>query len=158
MESSTLSQQQKGKLSDSIWSSRRNSFSNRRPRTPQEISTACKNDSDSTNVSQPVLFITNLDPAMDVAQLRKVLMNTLKKYATVINLNIYGNMDGNKFATVKVSSQQDAQYVISQLHRQKLGYKKMVISYAHNDVPDHSQLGAMIISLLQVSKVCFCQT
>lgn len=59
--------------------------------------------------------------------------------------------DGFPIATVKVSTQQEAQYIISQLHRQKLGYKRMVISYTQNDTPDPNQLRAMVIALLQVS-------
>lgn len=107
-----------------------------------------------TNDFQPVLFISNLEPTMDVGQLRKMLMSMLKKYAMVVSLNVSVHPDGCPYATVKVSSQQEAQYVISQLHRQKLGYKRMVISYMQNDSADPNQLRAMIIALLQVSDIC----
>lgn len=89
---------------------------------------------------------------MDVKQLRKLLMNMLKKYAMVLSLNISVHPDGYLCATVKVNSQQEAQYVISQLHRQKLGYRRMVISYMQNESPDPNQLRAMVIALLQVNK------
>lgn len=145
-----LNHQQKEKLSDVGWSSRRNSLTERRPRTPQEGAVG-KDDMKITSDSQPVLFISNLEPTMDVAQLRKVLMAQLKKFAMVISLNVSVHPDGCPYATVKVSSQQEAQFIISQLHRQKLGYKRMVISYMQNDAADPNQLRAMIIALLQVS-------
>lgn len=97
-----------------------------------------------------MLFISNLDPTMELKQLRRLLMNMLKKYAMVLSLSISLHADNYPYATVKVSSQQEAQYVISQLQRQKLGYKRMVISYMQNDSPDPNQLRAMVISLLQV--------
>ena len=42
--------------------------------------------------------------------------------------------DGNLAATIRVPSLQDAQYAISQLHRKKIGSKRMIISY-----PNHNQ-------------------
>lgn len=43
--------------------------------------------------------------------------------------------DGNYAAHVKVPSLQDAQYAISQLHRRKVGYKRILISYANSGGP-----------------------
>lgn len=142
--------QQRDKLSDSGWSSRRNSFTERRPLTPQDGAIG-KDDTKVRNDSHSVLFISNLEPSMSIPQLRKTLMNMLKEYAMVVSLNILLHPDGSPYATVKVSSQQEAQYVISQLHRQKLGNKRLVISNMQNDSPDPVQLRAMIISQLQVS-------
>jgi meiosis arrest female protein 1 len=48
-----------------------------------------------------------------------------------------------------VNNQQAAQFIISQLHRQKLGHKRIVISYAQSNSPDPEQLRAMVISILQ---------
>jgi len=53
-------------------------------------------------------------------------------------------------ANLRVSSQQEAQFIISQLHRQKLGHKRIVISYEQNNSPDPEQLKAMVVSVLQV--------
>lgn len=53
-------------------------------------------------------------------------------------------------ANLRVGSQQEAQFVISQLHRQKLGHKRIVISYEQNNSPDPEQLKAMVVSVLQV--------
>lgn len=53
-------------------------------------------------------------------------------------------------ANLRVGSQQEAQFIISQLHRQKLGHKRIVISYDQNNSPDPEQLKAMVVSVLQV--------
>lgn len=58
--------------------------------------------------------------------------------------------DGTPVANLRVSSQQEAQFVISQLHRQKLGHKRIVIAYEQNNSPDPEQLKVMVISVLQV--------
>jgi meiosis arrest female protein 1 len=58
--------------------------------------------------------------------------------------------DGTPVANIKVNNQQAAQFIISQLHRQKLGHKRIVISYAQSNSPDPEQLRAMVISILQV--------
>lgn len=70
----------------------------------------------------------------------------------ILNLSIIFLADGYPAAVVKVSSQQEAQYIISQLHRQKLGSKRIVISYTQNNIPmrNLNQLRAMIVALLQV--------
>lgn len=82
--------------------------------------------------------------------MRKLLMAKLSKYAKVVSLNMLVHPDGHPYAIAKVGSQQEAQYLISQLQKQKLGNKRMVISYIENNSPDPDQLKAMIISLLQV--------
>lgn len=43
--------------------------------------------------------------------------------------------DGNLVASVRVPSQQDAQYAISQLHRKKIGAKRIIISYVNHNQP-----------------------
>lgn len=57
--------------------------------------------------------------------------------------------DGNYAASVKVLSLSDAQYAISQLHRRKIGYKRILISYAHIGGPNLQLIRAQIVMLLQ---------
>lgn len=57
--------------------------------------------------------------------------------------------DGNFAASVKVPSLPDAQYAISQLHRRKIGYKRILISYAHTGGPNPQLIRAQIVMLLQ---------
>lgn len=67
-----------------------------------------------------------------------------------MSLNIFANSDGSPIANIKVNSHQAAQFAISQLHKRKLGNKRIEISYAQENSPDMGQLKAMIIALLQV--------
>lgn len=68
----------------------------------------------------------------------------------VLNLDISIQSDGSPLATIQVSTQQEAQFTISQLHRQKLGHKRIIISYAQNNSPDPEHLRAIVIEILQV--------
>lgn len=59
----------------------------------------------------------------------------------ILNLSVFTQSDGNYAASVKVPSQQDAQFVISKLHHKiKIGYKRIAISYAHSGVPHNIAL------------------
>lgn len=72
-------------------------------------------------------------------------------FLKVLSLNITVQTDGIPIANIRVNNQQAAQFIISQLHRQKLGHKRIVISYAQSNSPDPEQLRAMVVSILQVS-------
>lgn len=87
---------------------------------------------------------------MDVRETRKMLLGMLKEHVMVLGLNVSVDSDGCPVANLKVSSQQEAQYIVSQLHRQKIGHKRVVVSY-QNITVDPNQLRAMVIALLQVS-------
>ncbi|XP_025836484.1 meiosis regulator and mRNA stability factor 1 isoform X1 [Agrilus planipennis] len=95
------------------------------------------------------LIITNLDPAIEIKELRKILINMLKQFVMVMNLSITSQADGSPVATVRVSSQQEAQFAISQLHRQKLGHRRITIMYAQTSGPDISKLRTFVMSLLK---------
>jgi len=56
-------------------------------------------------------------------------------WSQVLHVSVFVQSDGNYAAHVKVPSLQDAQYAISQLHRRKLGYKRILISYANSGGP-----------------------
>ncbi|KAJ8946869.1 hypothetical protein NQ318_006779 [Aromia moschata] len=100
--------------------------------------------------NQPVdLIISNLDPTIDIKELRRLLTNMVKEYAMILNLNIIVPAEGPLIANIRVSSQQEAQFTISQLHRQKLGQKRIVISYVRNTSPDPDHLRSMVVELLQ---------
>ncbi|XP_076269320.1 meiosis regulator and mRNA stability factor 1-like protein isoform X12 [Rhynchophorus ferrugineus] len=110
---------------------------------PSDISTKSQNN-------QPIdLNITNLDPNIEIKELRRLLSTMITEYVMILNLNIVIQADGTPIANLRVSSQHDAQYVISQLHRQKLGRKRIIISYTQTNSPDPDQLKMMVISILQ---------
>ncbi|KAG5876129.1 hypothetical protein JTB14_007536 [Gonioctena quinquepunctata] len=160
---------------DHNWGGRRNM--DRRPLTPQEhlMNAACGFQSRTHKTSgssdynsdeqrmgytseeakhaqsnQPVdLIISNLDPTIEVKELRRLLTNMLKEYAMILSLNVTMQADGTPVANIRVNSQKEAQFTISQLHRQKLGHKRIVISYAQTTSADPEQLKAMVIGVLQ---------
>nr|XP_008196767.1 PREDICTED: meiosis arrest female protein 1 isoform X2 [Tribolium castaneum] len=143
------------------------SYSTRRPRTPQETtlqqvlpnrvrrasgSSEYSDDGNKmlTDCSKPVdLIISNLDPALNVKELRRLLTNMLKEYATILSLKVVMQTDGVPVASIRVNNQQAAQFIISQLHRQKLGHKRIMVSYGQSNSPDPEELRAMVISILQ---------
>lgn len=57
--------------------------------------------------------------------------------------------DGNFVANVKVPSLSEAQYAISQLHRRKIGYKRILISYIQTSGPNPQIVRSQIVMLLQ---------
>lgn len=57
----------------------------------------------------------------------------------VLHVSVFVQSDASLAATVKVPSLQDAQYAISQLHRRKIGHKRIIISYAHSGSPHNPQ-------------------
>lgn len=50
----------------------------------------------------------------------------------VQNVTVHLQSDGHLAAVVRVPSVQDAQFCVSQLHRRKLGSKRIMISYDQN--------------------------
>lgn len=88
---------------------------------------------------------------MDPQELKRILLSMFKEHVMVQSLNLFRHFDGNLVANVRVSSAQDAQYVISQLHRRKVGHKRVVISNAQSTSPNPHVLKSQVISLLQVS-------
>lgn len=58
----------------------------------------------------------------------------------MLHVSVFYQSDGNFAAAVRVSSQQDAQYAISKLHRRKIGFKRIMIAYAHSGYPQNPTL------------------
>lgn len=104
----------------------------------------------STSSSGPVeLLVTNLDQTLDPQLMKKLLLSMFKEHVMVVSLNLFHQSDASLAATVRVSSAQDAQYVISQLHRKKVGHKRVVISNAQSTSPNPKLLRSQVIALLQ---------
>ncbi|XP_074027472.1 meiosis regulator and mRNA stability factor 1-like protein isoform X2 [Leptinotarsa decemlineata] len=116
----------------------------------QRMGYMSENEEKHVQSNQPVdLIISNLDPTIETKELRRLLTNMLKEYAMILSLNVTIQADGTPIANIRVNSQKEAQFTISQLHRQKLGHKRIVISYAQSNSPDPEQLKAMVIGVLQ---------
>ncbi|XP_020292238.1 meiosis arrest female protein 1 isoform X2 [Pseudomyrmex gracilis] len=110
-----------------------------------------RNGSSSINVANvPIeLQVTNLDQNIDMKDMKRILTSVFMEHVSVCHISIFTQSDGNFAASVKVPSLQDAQYAISQLHRRKIGYKRILISYAHTGGPNPQLIRAQIVMLLQ---------
>ncbi|XP_017475841.1 PREDICTED: uncharacterized protein LOC108366075 [Rhagoletis zephyria] len=87
----------------------------------------CQVCSSSSNQSV-TLQITNLDYTMEEASLRNFLMGQLKPITPVLSLTF----EGNSYAKVTVPDMFFAKQVVSNLHRKKIGHKRMLVSYTRD--------------------------
>lgn len=101
--------------------------------------------------SGPVeLQVTNLDQNMDPKEMKRILQAVFREHVSVLYISVFVQSDGNLAATVRVPSLQDAQYAISQLHRKKVGFKRIQISYSQTGPTINPALiRSQIVSLLQ---------
>ncbi|KAK3909373.1 Meiosis regulator and mRNA stability factor 1 [Frankliniella fusca] len=96
------------------------------------------------------LQVTNLDQNMDPKEMKRVLQAVFREHVSVLHISVFVQSDGNLAATVRVQSLQDAQYAISQLHRKKVGFKRIQISYSQSGPTINPALvRSQIVSLLQ---------
>ncbi|XP_063990688.1 meiosis regulator and mRNA stability factor 1 isoform X2 [Diachasmimorpha longicaudata] len=102
------------------------------------------------NAYTPIeLQVTNLDQSMEPKEMKRILSCIFMEHIHVIHVSVFMQSDGNFAASVKVPSLQEAQYAISQLHRRKVGYKRILISYAHTGGPNPQLVRSQIVMLLQ---------
>nr|CAD7571790.1 unnamed protein product [Timema californicum] len=94
------------------------------------------------------LVVTNLDQTIEPKEMKRVLLALFREHVMVIHISVFTQTDGNVAAHVKVPSLQDAQYAISQLHRRKIGFKRMLIAYANGGGPSPQLIRSQIVSLL----------
>uniref|UniRef100_A0A0A9Z6Z8 Limkain-b1 n=2 Tax=Lygus hesperus TaxID=30085 RepID=A0A0A9Z6Z8_LYGHE len=96
------------------------------------------------------LHITNLDQSIDPTEIKKILFKAFSEHVMVLHVAVFVQPDQSFAASVKVPTLQDAQLVISRLHRRKVGSKKLIISHAHPNQHHNIQyMRWQIISLLQ---------
>ncbi|KAH8251987.1 hypothetical protein KR032_001793, partial [Drosophila birchii] len=74
------------------------------------------------------LQITNLDYSLDESSLRSFLMNQLNSITPVVSLVF----EGSSYAKVTVPDLYFAKQVVSNLHRKKIGHKRMLVSYTRD--------------------------
>ncbi|XP_071443436.1 meiosis regulator and mRNA stability factor 1 isoform X2 [Hetaerina americana] len=94
------------------------------------------------------LQVTNLDQDIDAKDMKRILLSVFREHVMVLHVSVFIQSDGNFAASVKVPSLQDAQYAISQLHRRRVGFKRICISYAHSGGPSPQLIRSQIVSLL----------
>ncbi|XP_071550871.1 meiosis regulator and mRNA stability factor 1 isoform X2 [Panulirus ornatus] len=95
------------------------------------------------------LQVTNLDQNIDARDMKRILFTIFRDHVMVLHVSVFVQSDGNLAATLRVPSHQDAQYAISQLHRKKIGAKRIIISYVNHNQPSPELKRSKVISLLQ---------
>ncbi|XP_046650849.1 meiosis regulator and mRNA stability factor 1-like isoform X2 [Daphnia pulicaria] len=102
------------------------------------------------------LHVTNLDQSIGAKEMKTLISSVFKQHVMVMNVTVHLQNDGHLAAIVRVPSIQDAQYCVSQLHRRKLGSKRIMIAYDQNShglgsgrsVPTPLQIRAQVNALL----------
>ncbi|XP_042240421.1 meiosis regulator and mRNA stability factor 1-like isoform X2 [Homarus americanus] len=95
------------------------------------------------------LQVTNLDQNIDAREMKRILFTVFRDHVMVLHVSVFVQSDGNLAASLRVPSQQDAQYAISQLHRKKIGAKRIIISYVNHNQPSPELKRSKVIALLQ---------
>ncbi|XP_057318978.1 meiosis regulator and mRNA stability factor 1 isoform X1 [Microplitis mediator] len=102
----------------------------------------------SSNNGPIDLQVTNLDQNIDAKTMSRILHSMFSEHVRVEHVGIFMQSDGNYAANVKLSSLSDSQYAISQLHRRKIGFKRILISYGHTGGTNPQIVRSQIIMLL----------
>lgn len=107
-------------------------------------------DTTPLTTNEPVdLHITNLDQGIEANEMKQYLLTIFQEHVMVLHVSVNLNPDGSLTAGVRVPSIQDAQYAISQLHRRRIGTKRILISIANSgESPPLSVLRAEVSALL----------
>ncbi|XP_050703178.1 meiosis regulator and mRNA stability factor 1-like isoform X2 [Eriocheir sinensis] len=95
------------------------------------------------------LQVANLDQNIDARDMKRILFTVFRDHVMILHISVFVQSDGNLVASVRVPSQQDAQYAISQLHRKKIGAKRIIISYVNHNQPSPEVKRSKVIMLLQ---------
>ena len=80
------------------------------------------------------LQVSNLDPVIDHREVKHLVTALFSEYVKLLRVDIYRQEGGGLGAVVKLSNDQDAKVAISQLHKRKIGTKRISISYLPTDV------------------------
>ncbi|XP_046394485.1 meiosis regulator and mRNA stability factor 1 isoform X2 [Ischnura elegans] len=112
------------------------------------VSGSIASSSGNGSFSPVELQVTNLDQDIDAKDMKRILLSVFREHVMVLHVSVFIQSDGNFAASVKVPSLQDAQYAISQLHRRRVGFKRICISYANSGGPNPQLIRSQIVSLL----------
>lgn len=100
--------------------------------------------------STPVeLQVTNLDQSVEARTMKRIIQDMFRDHVPVLSVTVFFQSDGNMAACVRVPSLCDAQFAISQLHRKKVGFKRILISHSYNNSQNPAVLRQKVYSLLR---------
>ncbi|CAL8099473.1 unnamed protein product [Orchesella dallaii] len=96
------------------------------------------------------LNVTNVDSGIgDWKTIRSALMAAFSEHVNVRGVWVYVANDGSTSAIVRLTNKEEAHYAVAQLHRKKIGNKRIFISFDHGNSIDHDTLKKEVASLLQ---------
>ena len=75
-----------------------------------------------------ILQVTNLDPGIESHDVRQLVTSLFSECVAVLQVSVYRLEGGSYGALVKVPGLQEAQLAISQLHKRKIGTKRISIT------------------------------
>ncbi|KAH0546369.1 meiosis regulator and mRNA stability factor 1 isoform X1 [Cotesia glomerata] len=111
--------------------------------------TSSSNCSNSTSNSSPIdIQVTNLDQNIEAKTMCRILHSMFSEHVRVEHIGVFMQSDGNYAINVKLGSLSDVQYAISQLHRRKIGFKRILMSYGHTSGTNPQIVRSQIIMLL----------
>jgi len=84
--------------------------------------------SNSVNSGGIELQVTNLDPGIEQRDVRQLITSLFSECVAISSVSVYRLDGGSVGAVVKVAGLQEAQLAISQLHKRKIGAKRISIS------------------------------
>lgn len=76
------------------------------------------------------LTVTNIDPSIgDWKAIRNSLNHAFSEHVSVRGVWVFTSNDGSATATVRLNNKEDAHFAVAQLHRRKIGNKRIFISF-----------------------------
>ncbi|CAD5122555.1 DgyrCDS10969 [Dimorphilus gyrociliatus] len=101
--------------------------------TPQSQSSLSLSQQSSSQQPSFELHVTNLDYNISAREWRKILCAEFQQHVTVLSVEIATQPDNTNIGIVRVPTEENARYAISQLHRRKIGYKRVHVQLVQNE-------------------------
>ncbi|CAL1526310.1 unnamed protein product [Lymnaea stagnalis] len=75
------------------------------------------------------LIVSNLDYNIHPREWRKIIYATFFPHVKILSIHVRLQADNTSVATVRLGSESDARFAISQFHRRKIGYKRINVQF-----------------------------
>ncbi|KAH9513099.1 Meiosis regulator and mRNA stability factor 1 [Bulinus truncatus] len=75
------------------------------------------------------LVVSNLDYNIHPREWRKIIYATFFPHVKILSIHVRLQADNTSMATVRLVSEQDARFAITQFHRRKIGYKRINVQF-----------------------------
>ncbi|XP_005112252.1 meiosis regulator and mRNA stability factor 1 [Aplysia californica] len=75
------------------------------------------------------LVVSNLDYNIHPREWRKIIYATFHPHVKILSIQVRLQADNTSVATVRLPSEQDARFAITQFHRRKIGYKRINVQF-----------------------------